>query len=142
MNACCSNGQNVEGIHIYNRCSIIKTSYHHSISSNFCIALAGATHKPNDTRKDLQEETYTMLESSPKLERTICCGQVSQESNIYMSFFFRKKRFRYNSCNTETHTHMPRDKILNQATLAFVVSLTSLISSSLYQCPREEKKKF
>jgi len=37
---------------------------------------------------------------------------------------------------------MPRDKILNQATLAFVVSLTSLISSSLYQCPREEKKKF
>ena len=50
---------------------------------------------------------------------------------IYMSFFFRKQRFKYHSCTIETTMQTPRDMILNHATLAFVLSLTSLISASL-----------
>jgi hypothetical protein len=50
-----------------------------------------------------------------------------------MSFFFRKKPWRCHSCSTETTMQTPSDKMLNQATLEFVFSLTVRISASLHR---------
>lgn len=48
-----------------------------------------------------------------------------------MSFFFWKYCFKYNICKTDATRQIPKDMILNQATRAFVVSLTDRISDSL-----------
>lgn len=56
-----------------------------------------------------------------------------------MSFFFWKYRFRCHNCQQDTPIQTPKDIMLSQATLAFVVSLTILISASLgsiqLRCP-------
>lgn len=66
-----------------------------------------------------------------------CIEKSHTNGNIYMSFFFRKKCSIYQSCNAETKTQSPRDMILNQETLACVLSLSSLILASLSQSSRK-----
>lgn len=80
--------------------------------------------------KTIQHRNHPIL--SKTWVKMLCC-ECSWESNNYMSFFFRKKRFRYHTCSTETKMQTLRDMMLNQATLPFVLSLTSLILASLKQ---------
>lgn len=73
-------------------------------------------------------------------QNLICCHITVVNQLIYISFFFRKYRFKYHNCVTETAMQIPKDKILNHATLVLVVSLTVLISTSLRDYNPKPKK--